>query len=130
MARNTLIAILAFASLATAGMAQTQPAASQTLFLLMYSPGPAWKPGLPVAQQALGPHGKYMASLAADGRLMAGGPLLDADGGMAILHAADAEAARAILAADPAVKAGIMKAEVHAWAPMFGTNDPLLPKTH
>ncbi|HXA38867.1 MAG TPA: YciI family protein [Phenylobacterium sp.] len=128
MAQNTLAAILTAAMLATAGAAQAQP--NQPLFLFIYSPGPAWKPGVPAGQQALAPHGKYMASLAADGRLVAGGPLLDADGGMAILHAADAEAARAILAADPAVKAGIMKAEIHGWSPQFGSNDPLLPKAH
>src|SRR5579859_1026228 len=126
MAQKIFVAILAAAALAAASAA----AAAQPFFLLIYSPGPAWKPGVPVAQQALAPHGKYMASLAADGRLVAGGPLLDADGGMAILHAADAEAARAILAADPAVKAGIMKAEIHGWSPQFGSNDPLLPKAH
>jgi uncharacterized protein len=126
MAQKIVVAILAAAALAAASAA----AAAQPFFLLIYSPGPAWKPGVPVARQALAPHGKYMQSLAADGRLVAGGPLLDADGGMAILHAADLDAARAILAADPAVQAGIMKAEVHAWAPAFGSNDPLLPPKH
>jgi uncharacterized protein YciI len=130
MPQKTIAAILASVTLALAAVAHAQSGAAQTFFLLIYSPGPAWKQGVPVGQQALGPHGKYMASLAADGRLVAGGPLLDADGGMAILHAADAAAARAILAADPAVQAGIMKAEVHAWSPMFGSNDPLLPPKH
>lgn len=123
MFSKTIAAILTAAALGLAAAAQAQPA--RPLFLFIYSPGPAWKPGVPVGQQALAPHGKYMASLAADGRLVAGGPLTDADGGVAVISAPDAAAARAILAADPSIQAGIMKAEIHGWTPMFGTDDGL-----
>jgi uncharacterized protein YciI len=116
---------LAVLTAALPAAAQSTAPASQPTFLFIYSPGPAWKPGLPASQQALAPHGAYMVKLAGDGRLLAGGPLLDADGGVAIVRAPDAAAARAILAADPSIVGGIMKAEVHGWTPIFGTGEPL-----
>lgn len=116
---------LALAILAAAP-AQAQPAAApQPLFLILYKAGPAWKPGVPATGQPLGAHGAYMGKLAKDGTLIAGGPYADADGGMAILRAADAAAARAILAADPAVTGGVMVGELRAWTPFLGAGGPL-----
>lgn len=106
--------------------ANAQPAAAgapQPLFVIIYRAGPAWKPGLPALQQPLAHHGVYVRKLAKDGTLIAGGPFDGVDGGMALLRAQDAAAARAILAADPAVTEGVMIGEVRAWTPLVGTGE-------
>ena len=112
---------------ATPAAAQQSEAAAthQQLFLFQYSPGPAWRVGVPMEQQGLGPHGAYMRRLKDEGRLFAGGPYLDADGGMAIVIAANLDEARAILAADPSITSGIFVAELRQWRPYFRTDQPL-----
>lgn len=94
-------------------------AAGPELFLFLYRPGPSWRKGVPMKDQGLQPHGAYMKRLLDDGRLYAGGGFVDVDGGMAILRARDMEEARAILAADPAITAGIFQAEIRQWRPRF-----------
>jgi uncharacterized protein YciI len=66
-----------------------------------------------------------MAQLQAEGRLFAGGGSVGADGGLAIVLAADIEEARAVLAADPAVVSGIFVGELRQWRPRFRSDDPL-----
>jgi hypothetical protein len=44
---------------------------------------------------------------------------------MAIVMCADADEARAILAADPAITSGIFVAELKQWTPRFRTDEPL-----
>jgi uncharacterized protein len=108
--------------------AQTPPAAaaaSQQLFLFQYSRGPAWRDGVPMRQQGLGPHGAYMRQLQEEGRLFAGGGYSSDDGGMAIIMCADINEAREMLAADPAITSGIFVAELRQWTPRFRTDDPL-----
>ncbi|WP_395644861.1 YciI family protein [Terricaulis sp.] len=101
--------------------------AQQTqLFLFVYSPGPAWRAGVPMAQQDMRPHGGYMRQLLEEGTLVAGGGFTDRNGGMAIVRAADMETARALLAADPAISSGVFVAECMAWRPRFGGTTPLL----
>ena len=112
--------------LAAASPAPAQaPAAAAPVFVIIYRAGPAWKPGVPTLQQPLAHHGVYVRKLAKEGTLIAGGPFAGADGGMALLHAPDAAAARAILAADPAVTEGVMIGEVRAWTPLVGTGEPV-----
>jgi uncharacterized protein YciI len=109
-------------------IAQTQPAtapAAQQLFLFQYAPGPAWRAGVAMREQGLGPHGAYMRQLQTEGRLFAGGGYASDDGGMAIVIAANETEARAILAADPAITSGIFVAEFRHWVPRFRTNAPL-----
>jgi uncharacterized protein YciI len=122
--RSVLIATLA----AIAGA--QQPSAAQTpareLFLFQYSPGPAWREGVPMREQGLGPHGAYMQQLLNEGRLFAGGGYTSDDGGMAIVIAANLDEARAILAADPAITSGIFTADLRHWRPRFYSNDPLM----
>ena len=124
-------AALAVATLLIAGpaLAQTPPAAAKPVyFLFVYSAGPAWKAGQPMSVQGLGPHGMYMTKLFKEGVVFAGGPTTDPEGGgLAIVKAKDAAEAKALLAADPAIKAGIMTAEVRNWRPLFATKDSLLP---
>ena len=114
----------------TAAAAPDAPApaiatANLPLFVFIYRQGPAWKPGLPMAKQALGPHATYIAGLLKDGRLVAGGRLVDVNGGLAIVRAANLDEARAMLAADPAITGGVFEADVFGWTPRFVSPDPL-----
>jgi uncharacterized protein YciI len=112
---------------ATAQQTQTEAAATQQLFLFQYSRGPAWREGVPMREQGLGPHGAYMRQLQEQGRLFAGGGYASDDGGMAIVICANIDEARAILAADPAITSGIFVAELRHWRPRFRTDEPLPP---
>src|SRR5687768_4764412 len=68
-------------------------APDQPVFAVIYRPGPTWKPGLPMAQQDLRAHAGYIARLATEGRVVAGGGWVGVDGGMALLRCADADEA-------------------------------------
>jgi uncharacterized protein len=120
--RVAAAALLALA--ATPACAQS-PEAPQHLFLFQYSPGPAWRAGVPMRQQGLGSHGAYMQRLQDEGRLFAGGGYVGEDGGMAIVSAASLEEARAMLAADPAITSGIFVAELRQWLPRFRSEQAL-----
>lgn len=115
----SVVTICTTSTLAAAG-------APDQLFLFTYRPGPAWKAGMPMAQQDLRPHGQYMARLAAEGQVLAAGGFTDADGGMAIVRAENGEAAERLLAADPAIISGVFQASLRAWRPRFG-QPPLVP---
>ena len=115
------------AALTAALVLAAAPALAQAggLYLLIYKAGPAWQAGKPLSQQGLRPHGAYMKSLFDDGRLVAGGPMTDTEGGLAIIRVASAEEAKKVLAADPAIVSGIFTAEVHPWAPQFSSDKPI-----
>ena len=115
------------AALTAALVLAAAPALAQAggLYLLIYKAGPAWLAGKPLSQQGLRPHGAYMKSLFDDGRLVAGGPMTDTEGGLAIIRVASAEEAKKVLAADPAIVSGIFTAEVHPWAPQFSSDKPI-----
>lgn len=127
--RRTAAFAVAALLLAAPAVAQTPPAAPKPVyFLFVYSAGPAWKVGQPMSVQGLAPHGMYMTRLFHEGVVLAGGPTTDPEGGgLAIVKAKDVAEAKALLAADPAIKAGIMTAEVRNWRPLFATKDSLLP---
>ena len=118
--------MLAFATAlaVTLGPVTAQAQATQ-LYIVVYRPGPAWIAGKPMHQQKLGPHVTYIRTLLAQGRLVAGGPFTDGDGGMAIFRASSPEEARAILAADPAISSGVFVAEMRPWEPRFDSGKPL-----
>ena len=120
----------AFAALAlgaSPALAQEQGAAAQreTLFLFIYRPGPAWREGLPMRQQGLGPHAAYMQRLLDEGRLFAAGGFADDDGGMAIVRGGDMAEAQALIGADPAVISGVFVGAVEEWRPRFRVDGPL-----
>ncbi len=119
------LALVAAPACAMAQHSQTEAAATQQLFLFQYSPGPSWREGVPMREQGLAPHGAYMRQLQEQGRLFAGGGYASDDGGMAIVMCANADEARAILAADPAITSGIFVAELRQWTPRFRTDEPL-----
>jgi len=123
----TMLAVVAPLTAANASDAPPAPAAiaDLSLYVFLYREGPAWKPGRPMAEQDLGPHGAYIKRLLGEGRLIAGGRLVDVNGGLAIVRAASLEEARAMLAADPAITSGIFEADIHGWAPRFVSPDPL-----
>ena len=97
------------------------------LFIFIYRPGPVWKPGRPMREQGLMPHGAYIKDLLDRGILFAAGPLPDVDGGLAIVRAASLDEAKGLLASDPAVTSGIFSAEVQSWMPKFTAAEPLSP---
>jgi uncharacterized protein YciI len=95
------------------------------LYLLIYKAGPAWQAGKPLSEQGLRPHGAYMKSLFDDGRLVAGGPMTDTAGGLAIIRVTSEDEAKKVLAADPAILGGIFTAELHPWSPQFSSDKPI-----
>jgi uncharacterized protein YciI len=97
-----------------------QPAASAGgVYAFIYSKGAAWQAGKPLDQQGLGPHGVYLKGLFEKGQLLAGGPFDSGEGGMAVVRAANEAQAKAWLAADPAITAGIFKGELQSWSLRF-----------
>lgn len=110
---------------AQAGAGITTPSAPQAaapspvpvLYVVYYRPGPAWKPGRPLAEQGLERHGAYMRDLAERGEILVAGPLSTTEGGLVILRVDSLEAAAARMEADPAVQAGQFLGEVSVWRP-------------
>jgi len=73
------------------GSAATTPTADSghgEHYVLLYSPGPAWVAGLPVTEQALGPHHAYAQALFDAGRLAFAGLAAAVTGVDVIVHAA------------------------------------------
>lgn len=111
-----------------AGPAVAQPAPATTVYVITYKAGPTWKPGVPMAKQAIATHAAYMRKLHAEGRMYAAGPTLDIDGGVILLKAADLKEAQGIMAADPAVTTGLFVGEVRQWQLAFSSGETLAPK--
>lgn len=87
-------------------------------FVIVHSPGPGWKPGLPIfEQEGVADHVAHFRQWLASGKLHLGGPFLDpAAGGMMIPAPGIAEAEIAAFAnADPAVLTGLLRVEVRQW---------------
>ena len=87
---------------------------SPTLYLVIYTAGPNWKPDVPAGDQ-LRDHGRYMLGLHQKTLLKMAGPFTDAAGGAAVIETDTLAAAQAIADADPAVQSKVFAAEVHAW---------------
>ena len=98
--------LLPAASHAAPEAAQAAPVA--TTYLVIYRPGPNWPPGKPVSELPLTEHGQYMLQLYASGSMKFAGPLTDDAGGAVVLEVASEDEAKAIVAADPAVKAAYL----------------------
>ncbi len=98
---------------------QTQagkPEAHQKIdYLVIYRPGPGWIAGKSLAEQPLKEHGQYMLSLYSKGTSKFAGPFLDDAGGALVFEAENENEARAVIAADPAIRSGIFVAELHPW---------------
>lgn len=84
-------------------------------WLVVYSPGPNWLEGKPLAQQPLRPHGAYMLQLYRAGALRWAGGFADDSGGAAAFVAVDETAAKKIVEQDPAVTSGIFTFVLRRW---------------
>jgi uncharacterized protein YciI len=80
--------------------------------LVTYSPGKNWVDGKGLFEQPLEGHAEFQAGLAERDILVMSGPLLDRDGGISIIRAADPAIARALIADDPALVNGVFAADV------------------
>lgn len=86
--------------------------------VVVHAPGPAWEPGLPLLQQVgIQEHRAHYAQQLGAGRLLMGGPFLDATGGgmMIFQPDMDEDALRAHALADPAVVAGLLQFDIRPW---------------
>lgn len=90
--------------------------AMKPAFLALYRPGPNWVAGKPIREQPPREHGKYLLDLYARGVMKFAGPFDDNTGAAVVVEATDEAEAKALIAADPAVKNGVFAAEIHPWA--------------
>ena len=100
---------------AAAGAAQETAPRPKTTWLVVYRPGPSWVAGKPLAEQPLKEHGRYMIELYGKGTLKFAGPFLDDSGGAMVMEADTEADAKVLVAADPAVKGGVMLADLRPW---------------
>lgn len=98
----------------------------KSLFVIEYDPGPEWEEGKPVFEQDLQAHGGYMFGLQEEGTLLLGGPYLDDTGGLVLMLADDLDAAKEVLASDPAIEEGVFSGEVHPYYPAFNVDQSLM----
>jgi len=86
--------------------------------LVLLNAGANWNPQSPVFTEDLGKHHAFVRTLFDEGKLALHGPLpLEEPGdlrGVAVFRVGPEETAK-LLAADPAVKAGLVKGEIHPW---------------
>jgi uncharacterized protein YciI len=85
-------------------------------FAVLYTPGPSWVAGRPLHEQDVAKHLEYMGQLQAQGIVLMGGPFTGEDRGLVILEVPGDNEAREVVARDPAVLNGVLKAEWHPWA--------------
>jgi uncharacterized protein YciI len=89
-----------------------------TQFVVVHSPGPTWKEGVPAfEQEGLRLHVAHYAELLKQGKLVMGGPFLDAkSGGIMVAEPGVSEQElRTFAAEDPAVKSGLLTFELRPW---------------
>lgn len=124
--RSTLMALTVVATLGgSVNLVAAQemlppPQAWDTSYVVLLEANPAYQPVAAEDPQAtVQSHFQYQLRLIADGRTIKGGPLVaEADAalvGITVLRAASLDEAKAIAAADPAVRAGLFTATVRTW---------------
>jgi uncharacterized protein YciI len=84
------------------------PVAKGRLFAAVLGPGAKWKKGQPFKGPGLEQHRAYWKQLHEQGRVASAGPIGE-DTGLILLRAKNQAEASALLAADPAVKAQILR---------------------
>lgn len=98
--------------------AQAQTPARDVRHVIVHTPGPAWVAGKsPFDQPGIQEHVAHYRQLQQQGKLALGGPFLDAAaGGMMISEAGlSVREISEFAQADPAVKSGLLRAEVRPW---------------
>jgi uncharacterized protein YciI len=113
----TAVAALMFGAIAPAP-AQTYKPARDVRYVIVHTPGPAWIAGKSFFEQpGLQAHVEHYRQLLAQGKLVLGGPFLDgAAGGMMVpAPGLSQKELDDVAQADPAVRSGLLKAEVRPW---------------
>jgi uncharacterized protein YciI len=111
--------------IATRAQSGTPAAAGQpaNLFALVMTTGPEWKADKAPNEQAFfREHSQNLAMLRREGKIEAGGRF--GPYGLIVLKAATEADARAMVDADPSVKAGVFKAELYPWTTIFAGTFP------
>ncbi len=121
-----IIALMPFRSgwiLAAEGQSNSSPRETSVVktsrFVILYRPGEAWLKGRSIYEQPLMEHGKYMAKLLKEKKLVVAGPFSDSSGGMAVIDVDDEKEAADILQHDPAVVQKVFHGEIHPWLVVF-----------
>jgi hypothetical protein len=110
--------VLAVAFSAAPAAAQPAAEASSGLYLVEFRTGPGWQADRPPDEQTgFAGHSANLARLRAAGVLLFGARY--GDTGAILLRVADEAAARAELAADPALAADVFVAQVHEFRPFY-----------
>lgn len=107
----TLVLLTAGPALAERDKPQAEarvPVAKGRLFAAVLGPGPKWKKGQPFKGPGLDQHRAYWKKLLEEGRVASAGPLGE-DTGLILLRAKNQSEANALIAADPAVKAQLLR---------------------
>jgi uncharacterized protein YciI len=90
------------------------------MFVVIYTPGPAWLEGKTVTEQPFfHEHIRYMQQVFAARQLLMGGPFLDHPSGLGILDVASVAQAREIVAHDPFVLGRVLEPHLHPWHAYF-----------
>jgi uncharacterized protein YciI len=87
-------------------------------FVVVHTPGPKWLPGKTLFEQpGVREHVAHYQKLLEAGKLAQGGPHMDSKGGGMMIPAAGVseEEITQYAAEDPAVKSGVLIAEVRPW---------------
>lgn len=101
-------------------MTRVKPAAPgagmEQLFVVTLSHGPNWTAeSTPRTQELQKQHLAHIKGMWEAGKALVAGPFADRSGGMIIMRTADADEARTLAEADPAVKAGRLAVSVKPW---------------
>ncbi|HJS58648.1 MAG TPA: YciI family protein [Vicinamibacteria bacterium] len=116
--RWTLSALLLLLNFPVSVAAEDGKPEMTTYYFGMLMRGPKWSPEeTPERAELQQQHLAYMDGMHKKGRLLIAGPLTD-DGtlrGLVVYKAASIEEARGFAEADPAVRAGRLKVELHPW---------------
>jgi uncharacterized protein YciI len=95
----------------------------ETWVAIIHRPGPMWSdPGLGfLDQEGIQAHVQHYRQLLVRGMLFMGGPFLNDGGGLMILSAdIGLKEVAEFAQADPAVRSGLLHAEVHPWLAFMG----------
>jgi uncharacterized protein YciI len=87
---------------------RSAPVAKGRLFAAVLGPGAKWKKGQPFKGPGLDQHRAYWKKLHEEGRVASAGPIGE-DTGLILLRAKSQTEANALVAADPAIKAQILR---------------------
>ncbi|MCX5971392.1 MAG: YciI family protein [Coprothermobacterota bacterium] len=89
------------------------PSRLEFIYLLRLSRAEAFAAPTPEEEASIEAHFQHLQEAQRQGCLVLAGPCLDGAFGVVILHASSSEEACAFMESDPAVRDGVMKAELH-----------------